>query len=117
VVSRWERGEARDGADRGILVPVRFEGASLPIDVRALHTTGLDAWGEDPRSPQAQEVLRALGAIINAKRESRPAGAASEVAPSEELAQQMNQRALLSTHTVQATCCGCINRGNYLRLE
>jgi len=27
VTSRWVRGEARDGADRGILVPVRFDGA------------------------------------------------------------------------------------------
>jgi hypothetical protein len=32
VTSRWVRGEAREGADRGILVPVRFEAASLPID-------------------------------------------------------------------------------------
>jgi adenylate cyclase len=53
VTSRWVRGEAREGTDRGILVPVRFEAASLPIDVRALHTTDLDAWGEDPRRPQA----------------------------------------------------------------
>lgn len=42
VESRWVRGEAREGADRGILVPVRFEKASLPIDVRAFHTTDLD---------------------------------------------------------------------------
>src|SRR5439155_10692662 len=68
VTSRWVRGEAREGADRGILVPVRFEGASLPIDARALHTTDLDNWGEDPRSPQAQEVLRAVGAIIKRDR-------------------------------------------------
>src|ERR1700745_619692 len=42
VGSRWVRGEAREGADRGILVPVRFDSAELPIDVRALHTTDLD---------------------------------------------------------------------------
>ena len=64
VESRWVRGEAREGAERGILVPVRFEGASLPIDVRAIHTTDFDDWGEDPQSPQGQEVLRALGAIL-----------------------------------------------------
>jgi TolB-like protein len=77
VTSRWVRGEAREGADRGILVPVRFEAASLPIDVRALHTTDLDDWGEDPRSPQAQEVLRAVGVIINRDRASKPAVARS----------------------------------------
>ena len=64
VESRWVRGEAREGAERGILVPLRFEGANLPIDVRALHTTDFDDWGEDPQSPQAQEVLRALGDIL-----------------------------------------------------
>ena len=64
VESRWVRGEARDAADRGILVPVRFEGAELPIDVRAIHTTDLDGWGENPQSPPIQELLRALGAIM-----------------------------------------------------
>ena len=64
VESRWVRGEAREGAERGILVPLRFESANLPIDVRALHTTDFDDWGEDPQSPQAQEVLRALGDIL-----------------------------------------------------
>jgi adenylate cyclase len=64
VESRWVRGEAREGAERGILVPVRFDGADLPIDVRALHTTDFDGWGEDPRSPQVKEVIRALGPMI-----------------------------------------------------
>ena len=68
VKSRWVRGEAREAAERGILVPVRFEGASLPIDVRAFHTTDLDDWGEDARSPQAQELLRTLGAMIDRQR-------------------------------------------------
>ena len=46
----WVRGEAREAADRGILVPVRFEGARLPIDVRAIHTTDLDGWRGDTQS-------------------------------------------------------------------
>ena len=62
--SRWVRGEAREAADRGILVPVRFEEARLPMDVRALHTTDLDHWGNDPASPPFQEVLRALSSMI-----------------------------------------------------
>lgn len=68
VESRWVRGEAREGAERGILVPVRFGRAELPIDARALHTTDFDDWGEDPRSPQAQEVMRALGTLIARQR-------------------------------------------------
>ncbi|MGH8213720.1 MAG: toll/interleukin-1 receptor domain-containing protein, partial [Rhodanobacteraceae bacterium] len=39
VASRWVRGEAREAAERGVLVPVRFEQARLPMDVRAIHTT------------------------------------------------------------------------------
>ena len=64
VASRWVRGEAREAADRGILVPVRFEEARLPMDVRALHTTDLDHWGNDAASPAFQEVLRAIGSMI-----------------------------------------------------
>jgi len=71
VESRWVRGEAREGAERGILVPVRFERAEMPIDVRTFHTTDLDDWSEDPQSPQAQEVIRALGAMIALKNVAR----------------------------------------------
>jgi adenylate cyclase len=68
VASRWVRGEARDAAERGILVPVRFEDARLPIDVRAIHTTDLDKWGGDPASAPFQDLLRALGAVIKRQR-------------------------------------------------
>ena len=64
VVSRWVRGEAREAAERGILVPVRFEQARLPMDVRAIHTTDLDDWRENPAHPAVQECLRALAAMI-----------------------------------------------------
>jgi adenylate cyclase len=60
VSSRWVRGEAREAADRGILVPVRFDDVKLPIDVRAIHTTDLDHWQENPQSAAFQELLRAL---------------------------------------------------------
>ena len=64
VASRWVRGEAREAAERGILVPVRFDQARLPLDVRAIHTTDIDGWGEDGESPPAREVLSALAAMI-----------------------------------------------------
>jgi TolB-like protein/tetratricopeptide (TPR) repeat protein len=64
VESRWVRGEAREAADRGILVPVRFDDACLPIDVRVLHTIDLDGANIDARSPQVQDMLRALGVLV-----------------------------------------------------
>jgi len=76
VASRWVRGEAREAADRGILVPVRFDGAKLPMDVRAIHTTELDDWAEDPASVPFQELLRALGSMIAQQRATRGTSAA-----------------------------------------
>ncbi|HET7611823.1 MAG TPA: TIR domain-containing protein [Rhodanobacteraceae bacterium] len=64
VVSRWVRGEARDAAERGILVPVRFDQARLPIDVRAIHTTDIDGWSGESSHPAVQECLHALAAMI-----------------------------------------------------
>jgi adenylate cyclase len=64
VTSRWVRGEAREAADLGTLVPVRFDGATLPMDVRAIHTTDLDGWGENPQSAAFQALLRSLSSMI-----------------------------------------------------
>jgi adenylate cyclase len=63
VSSRWVRGEAREAAERGALVPVRFDEVKLPIDVRALHTIDLDAWRENPQSAEFQEIMRALSPL------------------------------------------------------
>jgi adenylate cyclase len=81
VTSRWVRGEARDAADRGILVPARFDDARLPIDARALQTTDLDAWAEDPGSAPFQELIRSLAAVIERQRASQPVKAAAAAAP------------------------------------
>ncbi|WIG56283.1 MAG: Adenylate cyclase [Rhodanobacteraceae bacterium] len=80
VVSRWVRGEARDAAERGILVPVRFDQARLPIDVRAIHTTDLDDWHEDASTPCVQECLHALAAMIARTETVQPAKAAEVAA-------------------------------------
>ena len=66
VESRWVRGEARDAADRGMLVTVRFENAKLPIDFRALHATDLDDWNQDPRHPAFLSLCKALEAKLGA---------------------------------------------------
>src|SRR6476619_1696850 len=80
VVSRWVRGEAREAAERGILVPVRFEQARLPMDVRAIHTTDMDGWDGDPASPQAQEFLRALATMVARSQAAQSAKAAGTTA-------------------------------------
>jgi adenylate cyclase len=67
VDSRWVRGEAREAADRRVLVPVRFEAARLPIDARAMHTTDLDDWREDCQSRPFEDLRRALGPLIGGK--------------------------------------------------
>jgi len=66
VDSRWVRGEARDAADRGALVPVRFGVAKLPIDFRAVHTTDLDNWGEDRSGAAYRGLCKALEAKLGA---------------------------------------------------
>jgi adenylate cyclase len=81
VASRWVRGEAREAAERGILVPVRFEQARLPMDVRAIHTTDIDGWNGNADSPQVQELLRALAATIAREQASRSAGSGTGNAP------------------------------------
>jgi adenylate cyclase len=64
VDSRWVKGEARDAADRGVLVPVRFENARLPIDVRAIHTTELDGWAQNRESAPFKALCAALEAKL-----------------------------------------------------
>ena len=68
VDSRWVRGEARDAADRGVLVPVRFEGARLPIDFRAVHTTDLDDWAEDRQNPAFRSLCQALESKLGTRK-------------------------------------------------
>jgi adenylate cyclase len=66
VDSRWVRGEARDAADRGVLVPVRFENTKLPIDFRAVHTTDMDDWQEDRQGAVFRGLCKALEAKLGA---------------------------------------------------
>jgi adenylate cyclase len=73
VDSRWVKGEARDAADRGVLVPVRFENARLPIDVRAIHTTELDGWAGNRDSAPFKALCAALDAKLKLSAPKTPA--------------------------------------------
>ena len=64
VESRWVRGEARDAAERGVLVPLRIGTAALPIDFRAIHTLDLPEGDDAVESPVFREVVQALNALI-----------------------------------------------------
>ena len=76
VDSRWVRGEARDAADRGVLFPVRFETAKLPIDFRAVHTTDLDGWGEDRQNSAFRSLFKALETKLGTPKKPAAAPAA-----------------------------------------
>lgn len=76
VGSRWVRGEARDASDRGVLVPVRFGNAKLPIDFRAVHTIDLDDWDEDSEGESFQRIRQALAAKLGSAPDSGRARAA-----------------------------------------
>jgi adenylate cyclase len=80
VDSRWVRGEARDAADRGVLVPVRFENARLPIDFRAVHTTDLDDWSEDRTSVAFRSLCKALESKLGPPKRAKPAAAEKRAA-------------------------------------
>ncbi len=81
VDSRWVKGEARDAADRGVLVPVRFENARLPIDVRAIHTTELDGWEGNQASGPFKALCVALEAKLKLSASETTAQAAKDKRP------------------------------------
>jgi TolB-like protein/Tfp pilus assembly protein PilF len=60
------RGEARDAADRGVLVPVRIGSVKLPIDFRAVHTTDLDQWNGDRQGAAFRGLCKALEGKLGA---------------------------------------------------
>lgn len=60
VQSRWVRGEAREGADRGVLVPVAIDPVKPPIDLRAIHTVNLSRWNGKETAPEFGELAHAV---------------------------------------------------------
>lgn len=79
VESRWVRGEARDAAERGILVPLRIGTVALPIDFRAIHTIDLPEGDCAVESPVFREVVQALDALIQPKKAAAPTNGGSPV--------------------------------------
>lgn len=78
VTSRWVRGEAREAAERDALVPVRFDDAILPVDMRALHA--IDFGDGTAMHAAVEEMLSALASHLGPP-EGPAAAAAVAAAP------------------------------------
>ncbi len=66
VSSRWVMEEAEEGQQRGNLVPVLLEAVDLPIGFRGVQAGDLRDWQPDRPSPQFAQLVRDIGAMLNA---------------------------------------------------
>lgn len=62
--SDWVKGEAAEGLQRKILVPVRIESSSVPLEFRRLQTVDLSDWEGDAGHPELGGFLDAVAANI-----------------------------------------------------
>jgi hypothetical protein len=60
VPSRWVRTEAREAAQRDVLLPVRMDDVVLPLEFRSFETADLSKWQGDTTDPQFLEIVEAL---------------------------------------------------------
>lgn len=69
---RWVRNEARDGLDRGILVPAMLEAVTLPVEFRGVQAADLVGWGGQRSHVGLQQLLTSvalrLGGRVQAAR-------------------------------------------------
>ena len=63
VKSRWVKGEAREGAERGVLVPVAIDAVKPPIDLRAVHTLDLQTWRQNKDHDGFNDLIRAVARL------------------------------------------------------
>jgi hypothetical protein len=64
VGSRWVRSEAREGARRGILVPVRIASVTPPLEFSSFETANMNDWHGDAAHPDFVEVVQVLRQAI-----------------------------------------------------
>lgn len=64
VASDWVKNEAREGKERGILIPVLIEEAKIPLEFRHVQTANLVGW--EPALPHSEfdELLRELTQLL-----------------------------------------------------
>ena len=73
VSSRWVKGEARIGAERGVLIPVAIDRVKPPIDLRTIHTADLSDWTQGTSAGLAS-LQRALRAVFVDKADAPTSG-------------------------------------------
>lgn len=62
----WVIDEAREGKDRGILVPVLIENVRPPLGFRSIHSADLTAWEGHARAPVFLRLCSDIEALIGA---------------------------------------------------
>jgi TIR domain len=62
--SDWVKGEAAEGLQRKILVPVRIESGNVPLEFRRLQTVDLSDWKGDAGHPELGGFLEAVAENI-----------------------------------------------------
>jgi hypothetical protein len=62
--SDWVKGEAAEGLQRKILVPVRIESGNVPLEFRRLQTVDLSDWKGDAAHPELGGFLEAVAENI-----------------------------------------------------
>lgn len=84
---RWVRNEARDGQDRGLLVPAMLDAVTLPVEFRGLQAADLVGWAGQRSHVGLQQLLTAvalrLGGTVQAARQPLAALAPPRRKPSE----------------------------------
>ncbi|MCA1634866.1 MAG: TIR domain-containing protein [Acidobacteria bacterium] len=61
----WVKDEAKEGDDRGVLVPALIAPVKIPMGFRQIQTANLSDWDESPTHPELQKLLKRVGALID----------------------------------------------------
>jgi hypothetical protein len=65
IDSRWVRCEAREGAQRGILVPLRIDDVTPPLEFRSFETPDMSKWGGDASDANFTEIVHVVHRAID----------------------------------------------------
>ena len=64
VESDWVRQEAREGRERGCLVPVSIDATRPPLEFRSVQTTDLARWRADAADPAFLDVCEGVRRVL-----------------------------------------------------
>jgi len=65
IDSRWVRSEAREGAQRGVLVPLRIEDVTPPLEFRSFETPDMSKWRGDGSDADFTEIVHVVHHAID----------------------------------------------------